>query len=75
MTKDEIIDAIQINGKEQDTDIVFQYEDLKAATDKAVLAVVDGEDMWIPYSHITEHWPDSDELQVTQWMAQQKGLD
>jgi hypothetical protein len=75
MTKQEIIDAIQINAAERDSDIVFQYEDLRAATGKAVLVVVDDDEIWIPYSHISEHWPDSDEMQVTEWMAQQKGLE
>lgn len=50
-----------------------------AETEKAVLCVIDGEDLWIPKGQIldeSEVWKKGDEgtLVMTEWIAQKKGL-
>jgi hypothetical protein len=52
---------------------------IKKATDKAILASIDGKDYWIPQSQVhadSECWKAGDrgELVLTQWIAEQKGL-
>lgn len=50
-----------------------------AETDKAILCVVDDEDVWIPISQIddaSEVWEYGDEgtLVIPRWLAEEKGL-
>lgn len=53
----------------------------KKATDKALLCVVDGEEVWIPLSHVdddSEVFDDRENargtLVISEWIAEQKGL-
>lgn len=51
----------------------------KAATDKAILVVIEGEEYWIPQSQIdddSEVWKKDDEgtLVISDWIAEQKGI-
>lgn len=50
----------------------------KHATQKALLVEVDGDEVWVPQSQITddsEVWKEGDTgtLVVTEWIAEQKG--
>ena len=51
-----------------------------AATSKALLCDIDGEEVWIPKSQIIEDesevWDEDDEgtLVITEWIAKEKGL-
>lgn len=51
----------------------------KAESDKAILCVIDGEEVWIPLSQVdddSEVYSKGDEgsLIITEWIAEQKGL-
>jgi len=51
----------------------------KASTDKAILAVIEGKEYWIPQSQIdddSEVWGGGDEgtLVITEWIAMEKGI-
>lgn len=75
MKQEEIERMIEYGATSDPDDVTFEYERLKHATDKSVLVAVDGEDLWIPYSQIVEHYPDSNEMCITQWIALKKGLE
>lgn len=74
MEQRDIEKLIKYNATEDEDDVTFEYAKLKHATKEAVLAKVDGEEIWIPYSQLVEHWPDSNEMRVTSWIAEKKGL-
>lgn len=76
MKRSEIDRMVRCDGTEDDPDetVTFQFEKAKHATNKAVLVVVDGQDTWLPYSHLLEWYTDSDEAMITSWLAGQKGL-
>lgn len=74
MTNEQILQKIECRGTERGDDIVFEYEELRHATDDATLLHVEGEKIWIPHSQLVEHWPDSNEMQISQWIAELKGL-
>jgi hypothetical protein len=65
-------------AREKET-VEFKDVRVKAATDKALLCVIDDEEHWIPLSQIDD---DSEVYQagtegtliVTEWIAKQKGL-
>jgi hypothetical protein len=51
----------------------------KAATGKAILVVIEGEEYWIPQSQVdddSEVWEKDDEgtLVISDWIAEQKGI-
>lgn len=54
-----------------------EVDDVKAATDKAVLCVIDGEDEWIPRSQIIDgdvgYVGDSGSMIIPEWLAREKG--
>jgi len=60
--------------------VIIQVEEVVKETDLAVLLRIDGEDHWIPKSQIS---PDSEyveaecdlEIEVTKWIASEKGLE
>jgi hypothetical protein len=57
----------------------FSDVECRAETDKAILCVIDGEEHWIPKSHVdddSEVYAKGHEgtLIVTEWIAKQKGL-
>jgi hypothetical protein len=57
----------------------FSGVECRAETDKAILCVIDGEEHWIPKSHVdddSEVYAKGHEgtLIVTEWIAKQKGL-
>lgn len=49
------------------------YSKVNKLTDKAILLVIDDEEVWIPRSQITEMAGDT--ITVTKWIADEKGLD
>jgi len=54
------------------------FVSVKKETDKAILVVLDGDDVWIPKSQIVDDsdvWKADQEgdLYVTEWFAEQKG--
>ena len=69
----------------RENDPVASFDDVKVkrATDKAILVEIDGEEHWIPKSHVhddSEVWDDAPDargpgrLVVSQWIAEQKGI-
>ena len=59
--------------------IHLDCERIEKITDKAMLAVIDGEEVWLPLSQIadSDDYEEGDEdltLSVTEWIAEQKGL-
>jgi hypothetical protein len=52
---------------------------IKAATEKAILCIIDGKEVWIPQSQVddrSEIWKQGDEgtLMISEWIARQKGI-
>lgn len=59
--------------------VSFDNVQVKAASDKALLCVIEGEEYWIPQTQIdddSEVYKKGDEgkLVVNRWIAKQKGL-
>jgi len=57
------------------------FDSVKTVTEKAILFVIEGEDVWIPYSQISSEDRDSyaagdgeGSASITEWIAEQKGL-
>jgi len=58
--------------------VLILFEEILAETDKAVLVRISKEDRikeWIPRSQIGDLNTDTKELWITQWIAEQKGLE
>jgi hypothetical protein len=79
---DDFLDDMEM-AEYQDGDLRMhtEVEDVlvKSETEKALLCIIEGEQMWIPKSQITddsEVWKQGDEgtLVITEWLAEQKGL-
>jgi hypothetical protein len=56
------------------------YDEIKAATEKAVLLEIDGEDVWMPTSQIDADYSNevgegAGHMFVTEWIAKQKGFE
>ena len=65
--------------REHDATVSFDGVTALAETDKAVLCLIDDEEVWIPQGQIhddSEVWKKGDEgtLIVSEWIAMQKGL-
>lgn len=67
--------------RDEDEVQAVTLSDVKAlrGTDKALLCLIDGEEVWIPQSQITDdsevYEPGGEgKLVITQWLATQKGL-
>jgi hypothetical protein len=60
-----------------DEQFEVDVDDVKAATNKALLCVVDGDEEWIPRSQILdgdiEEVGDSGSMIITAWLAREKG--
>lgn len=59
--------------------IEVEVERVKLATDKALLCIIEGEEVWIPKSHIhddSEVWGagQAGTMIISEWLAEQKGL-
>lgn len=59
--------------------VLIEADCIKAATDRAVLAVIDGEEHWIPRSVIEDGddivaGGDPEELSVAEWFVNKEGL-
>jgi hypothetical protein len=55
------------------------YDEIKAATEKAVLFVIDDEDVWLPVSQLDADYSNevgegAGHVFVTEWIAKQKGF-
>lgn len=57
------------------------FDSVKAVTERAILFVIEGEEVWIPLSQIAEADRDQYEggdgegsVSITDWIANQKGL-
>lgn len=48
--------------------------DIKRETAKAILVEVNGEDVWIPLSQVTDRDDDAGTITMTAWIAKEKGL-
>ncbi len=62
-----------------DDRVRVEVETVKRATDKAILCVIEGEEVWIPQSQIddeSEVWKAGDEgtLVIPLWLAEEKGI-
>ncbi len=67
--------------RETDPTVTFKDVTCRKATEKALLCIIDGEEHWIPQSHVhpdSEVYDDADnaegKLVVSEWIARQKGL-
>lgn len=75
MTKDEINRLVKCQREaDPDDDMTFQFDKVKHATTKAVLIVADGDEHWIPYKHLVDWYPDTNECTISGWIAGEKGL-
>ena len=61
--------------------IHVEYEAIRAVTEKAVLFIIEGEEVWLPFSQIAsadrddlEAGQESGSVSITEWIASQKGL-
>lgn len=55
-------------------------DELKRQTEKAALCLIDGEEVWLPWSQIDEQSDietdgDSGDAYIPLWLAEEKGLD
>jgi hypothetical protein len=60
--------------------IEIEVEEIKAATDKALLCVIDGEETWLPRSQVDggenfENGEKNVSMYITQFIAREKGLE
>ena len=75
MTNEEINRKVKPGASETpDDDVVLQFDRAKHATSKAVNVLVDGADLWLPYSQIVDWNGEDKECTITSWLASQKGL-
>ena len=72
------IDRADKQGDNVANTVEFEDVTLEASTDKAGLFVIDGEDVWIPWSQVQDGSVDKDgetgTLIITEWIAEQKNL-
>jgi len=58
--------------------IEIDIDRIKLETDKAILVIIDDEEIWLPKSQITyneNHDLDKpQEIEISEWIAEQKGL-
>lgn len=59
--------------------VEIDVDEVKAVTDKAVLCLISGEEVWLPWSQISEsniqEKGDSGWIVIPQWLADKKGLE
>ena len=59
--------------------VAIEIDEIIAATDKAVLCDIDGEEIWIPRSVIdggdSLDIGDNGEIEVAEWFAKKEGFD
>lgn len=51
------------------------YDELLHDTGLAIKVRIDGDDVWIPWSQISDHDPDGQAFEVSAWFARKNGLD
>lgn len=58
--------------------VTICIDEIETTTDAAVLAVIDGDELWIPRSVIEDgnsvEEGDDDSLEVAKWFAEKEGL-
>jgi len=58
--------------------VEVQYEQVIRKTDAAVLVLIDGEDVWLPWTQIEDNGEDLGEgagvLYLKRWLAQKKDI-
>ena len=59
--------------------VTIQVDRIKHATDRAFLCIIGGEEVWLPCSQVNDpnafQSGDEDvEMEITEWIAEQKGL-
>ena len=59
---------------EEEDDVEFTYTRLKRSSAKAVLVKANGEEEWLPFSHIVAHDENEKTLRVTSWLAEKLGI-
>ena len=59
---------------EEEDDVTIVYDRLKRSSAKAVLVKANGEEEWLPFSHIVSHDESEKTLRITNWLAEQIGL-
>lgn len=60
---------------EEDSDVVIAYQEILNTTTKAVLLETEGREVWLPFSQIVHHDEGEKTLQITDWIAGEKGLE
>lgn len=70
-----------MSGSDSDSDRWVEFDDVtvKVDTPKALLCIIEGDEVWIPLSQISEdsevyRYGSSGKLIVSRWIADQKGL-
>ena len=59
----------------EDKDLTdVEYEDVKHLTQKAALFVIDGEDVWLPFSMTAYVDEEEQEVSIATWLAEEKNL-
>jgi hypothetical protein len=54
--------------------VTLEFDDLKAETDKAYLVEIDGDEYWIPKSQVEDIHEGAMVIEMTEWIALEKGL-
>lgn len=67
--------TINASHEESDDDVTVTFDEIKVVTPKAVLFVIDGDKHWIPMSQIVDVFLTDCEVQMTEWIASEKGLE
>lgn len=75
MTQEEINDKVRCerDGNHR-TDHIIEYDVAIFASDMAVLVRMEGDEVWLPYSHIVSWTPECAEMEISGWIAEQTGL-
>lgn len=66
----------RVSGGDEDR-AVFEIKNVVVVTDKAILASIDGEEVWLPLSECDpDDWSRGDHgtVSIPEWLAEKKGL-
>jgi len=68
--------AIDVKCLYDGDDVVYiNFDDVRHATEKSVLLIVDGEKVWLPFTQIKDFDADDQVVVCSEWIAEEKGLE
>lgn len=58
-----------------DQTVYVNFDRIKHATSKAALFIIEGEEHWIPFSHLADVDTEDQVMVCSEWIAEQEGLE